>query len=340
MLSLFLMFANGDSRAVGAGGWPCEWFGYQCDEGTSNKTLIDIGRKRTVEAFLFFDADSAIVESPLTIEFSERSAMMGDFLEVQWNGGDLPVGSSIELDGQSILPPNWVRIPAVNGTWNGMISLRVPPTGEDHLIQGELMFKPHGFERAGNLQLHPNGASVISMVRIQGEVDSDWHWSKRFLFWFILISTVSVALWKWGVAPIRYRRFKMSKVEILGFEGQDFTRPKFSKQHGKMNRSLLRMRAGYRELWLVERRKKFKPISSFLNGRSKLSTGWTMLEGTEVRLLQGETHRRKGWKVYLVWHEDGREQSFSVFRNNDPEDNEVSIQTSSGKSITLRITIS
>ena len=318
--------------------WTCEWFGWGCDEGASNQTFIDVGRKNTVEGFLIFDADSAVIESPLSIEFSKRSVALGDFLEVQWKGERLPNGSSIELDGQSILPPNWVQILAVRETWTGALVIRVPPTGEDHSIQGELIFKTHGFERAGNQEL--KGQSALSMVRYQGEVDSDWHWFKRFLFWLIILFCTSVALWKWGVAPIRYRRFKMSKVQIVGFEGPDRSRPKHSTQHGKLNRSLLRMRSGYRALWLVERRKKFNPMASFFNGRSKRSSGWAMLGGTEVCLLQGATHRRKGWKVDVVWFENGVEKgSKSVFRNNDAEENEVTFKTAEGKSVTLRITL-
>ena len=112
--------------------WKCQWFGIGCEEGSQNQTLLDVGRQRTIESFLFFDADSALIERTIEFSFSERSASYGDYLELQWRGDALPEGSRVTLNGSSVLAPSWFKVEASTAPWRGTIQIQIPPTGEDH----------------------------------------------------------------------------------------------------------------------------------------------------------------------------------------------------------------
>jgi len=53
------------------------------------------------------------------------------------------------------------------------------------------------------------------MLRIQGEVDDDWHWSKRLNFWFWATLLTLIVLIKWGLGPIVYPRFKFRYADVI-----------------------------------------------------------------------------------------------------------------------------
>ena len=131
VLSSFSMLGMDDS-------WKCQWFGIGCEEGSQNQTLLDVGRQRTIESFLFFDADSALIERTIEFSFSERSASYGDYLELQWTGDALPEGSRVTLNSSSVLAPSWYKVEASPAPWRGTIQIQIPPTGDDHEIQGGL----------------------------------------------------------------------------------------------------------------------------------------------------------------------------------------------------------
>jgi hypothetical protein len=55
--------------------------------------------------------------------------------------------------------------------------------------------------------------------------------------------------------------------------------------------------------------------------------------------MQGSTGRRnskKGWKMQVLWHENGRERTRNIYRHNSAQENQVEIKTPSGKSIAMR----
>lgn len=317
--------------------WPCEWFNWGCDEGVNNGAFIDFGRERTVESFLFFDADSAVLKRSIEIEFSKRSAAMGDYLELQWRGEGLPEGSQVTLNGSRVAPPHWVRVVAATAPWTGELEIRIPPTGEDHVFHGNLITRSHGFERAGTQELTATSQEV-PMVKVQGDVDSDWHWLKRLLFWLVVITVTAVSIWKWVFAPSIYKRFKTPRLVVSGFTGGDFSTPALTMPYGGLNRRIL-SRRGVKLLVLSNKRVRQSPLKSFLNGKDRHCPNWAILEGVQVQVMQGATRRRnskKGWKMQVLWHENGRERTKNIYRHHSPQENQLNITTPSGKAVALR----
>jgi len=301
--------------------WKCQWFGWGCDEGAQNQTLIDFGRQRTVESFLFFGSDSAYIEQTIEFSFSGRSAALGDFVELQWEG-DMPEGSQVSLNGKNVMSPDWYRIDAQNRPWRGVLAISIPPSGNDHEIRGGLKAKSHGFERAGSQTLNPSQSSKpLTMVRVQGEVDSDWHWFKRLIFWFIVISLTTLCLIKFFFAPVFFHpRLKVNKANVQCFPAQgpfaSGLTPSIQTYKWK----------GHREIWLVGNRKAKRDKQSlwrdFLYGR----TGYEIRDyfgNTEFRIRKTRSRKGKGMRLEVMQFSDGKKRPSSVYSKYEPEQNRI-----------------
>lgn len=335
--ALFGVFFYVAPLQAGPADWRCEWFNWGCDEGVSNGAFIDFGRERTVESFLFFDADSAFLSRSIEIEFSQRSANLGDYLELQWRGEGLPPGSEVTLNGRPVSAPEWVRVDAAAEPWSGNLEIHIPPTGEDHAFHGNLVTRSHGFERAGAQFLNGNTMEV-PMVKVQGDVDSDWHWLKRLLFWLLVVGLTVMSIWKWVFAPSIYKRFKTPRLVVTAFENGNFSTPVLTMTYGRLNRRIL-SRRGVKLLLLADKRVRQSPLKTFLNGKDRQCRNWSVLEGIQVQVMQGSTGRRnskKGWKMQVLWHENGRERTRNIYRHNSAQENQVEVKTPSGKSIAMR----
>ena len=325
VLSSFSMLGMDDS-------WKCQWFGIGCEEGSQNQTLLDVGRQRTIESFLFFDADSALIERTIEFSFSERSASYGDYLELQWTGDALPEGSRVTLNGSSVLAPSWYKVEASPAPWRGTIQIQIPPTGEDHEIQGGLSVRAYGFERAGSQELGPDSLEPISMVRVQGSVDSDWHWFKRGLFWLIAVTCTIVALWKWIVAPVRFGRFRIPRL-VMGSVVQDSGNAVKEKVFTNLSRGLFRR--GTRIIQLSGRRKMSNPFEEFMHGKS-VHYSLPSLGNQIVEIKPLSKDRRKGARIQVRWFENKREKTHTIYRKTRRKgEKDVLIPLESGKHLLL-----
>lgn len=307
--------------SAGDDSWKCQWFGWGCDEGAQNQTLIDFGRQRTVESFLFFDSDSAHIEQIIEFSFSARSAAMGDYVDLQWEG-EVPAGTSVSLNGKNVLSPNWHRIEAQNQPWQGVLAISIPPSGNDHEISGGLKVKPQGFERAGSQDLTSQSSKPLTMVRVQGEVDSDWHWFKRLIFWFTVFSLTSLCLIKFFFAPVFFHpRLKVNKVKVVCFPAQgpfvNGITPAIETYKWK----------GHREIWLVGDRKGKRDKQSlwrdFLYGR----TGYEIrdyLGNTEFRIRRTRSRKGRGMRLEVMQFSNGKKRPSSVYSKYEPAQNRVS----------------
>tara|TARA_B100000768_G_C11278001_1_gene376943 strand:- start:973 stop:2004 length:1032 start_codon:yes stop_codon:yes gene_type:complete len=325
VLSSFSMLGMDDS-------WKCQWFGIGCEEGSQNQTLLDVGRQRTIESFLFFDADSALIERTIEFSFSERSASYGDYLELQWTGDALPEGSRVTLNGSSVLAPSWYKVEASPAPWRGTIQIQIPPTGDDHEIQGGLSVRAYGFERAGSQELGSNGTKPISMLRVQGSVDSDWHWFKRGLFWLIAVTFTIVALWKWIVAPVRFGRFRIPRL-VMGSVVQDSGNAVKEKVFTNLSRGLFRR--GTRIIQLSGRRKMSNPFEEFMHGKS-VHYSLPSLGNQIVEIKPLSKDRRKGARIQVRWFENKREKTHTIYRKTRRKgEKDVLIPLESGKHLLL-----
>ena len=318
--------------SAGDDSWKCQWFGWGCDEGAQNQTLIDFGRQRTVESFLFFDSDSAHIEQTIELSFSARSASMGDYVDLQWEG-EVPAGTSVSLNGKNVLSPNWHRIEAQTQPWQGVLAISIPPSGNDHEISGGLKVKPYGFERAGSQDLTRQPSKPLTMVRVQGEVDSDWHWFKRLVFWFVVFVATAIALWKFIIAPARFGRFKIARIVMTTKEKGSETSPS-QKVFRNLNRGLFRRPT--RIIRMSSKRMVPNPWSEFMHGKS-LSHRLHGLGAVEVEVKPHKTTRRKGAAIQVRWKIDGKwDIPRTIYRKERrKEDKNVEIPVSAGKVLML-----
>ena len=202
------------TASAGDHGWKCDWFGIGCPEGEQNQVLMDLGRGSTNTGFLFFGGDTAIVELTLELTFSKRSILKKDKLYIQIAAEGLPKGAAVTLDGKSCLEPDEVAFVARNEREQVALRWTIPPSGEDIDLKGAVRIRPDGFQRAGSMSLDGRQGRTIEMLRIQGEVDDDWHWSKRLTFWFWAIVLTVYILWKFAIARGIYPRFDKLSVEL------------------------------------------------------------------------------------------------------------------------------
>lgn len=195
-------------------GWKCDWFGIGCPEGEQNQVLLDLGRESTNTGFLFFEGDTAVIERTLELTFSARSIMNQDKLYIQVTARGLPEGTTVTLDGTSCLEPDDVAFIARKEMERVVLRWTIPPTGADVDLSGSLRIRPYGFDRAGSMALNGPEGRAIEMLRIQGEIDDDWHWSRRLTFWFLAIVLTVYFLWKFAIARGVYPRFDKISVEM------------------------------------------------------------------------------------------------------------------------------
>lgn len=202
------------SSSAGDNGWKCEWFGIGCPDGELNQVLMDLGRESTNTGFLFFEGDTAVIERTLELTFSKRSIAKQDKLYIQVASEGLPEGATVTLDGTSCLEPDDVAFVARTQQERVVLRWTIPPSGEDVDLAGTVQIRPYGFDRAGSLAIRGKEGRAIQMLRIQGEVDNDWHWSKRLTFWFWATVLSLIILIKWGLGPIVYPRFKFRYADV------------------------------------------------------------------------------------------------------------------------------
>lgn len=209
MISLMVLTAQ-----AGDHGWKCEWFGIGCPDGEQNQVLMDLGRESTNTGFLFFDGDTAVLERTLELTFSKRAIAKQDKLYIQVSADGLPEGATVTLDGTSCLEPDEVAFMARKSKEQVVLRWIIPPSGEDVDLEGAVRIRPYGFDRAGSMSLTGRERRSLDMLRIQGEVDHDWHWSKRLTFWFWAIVLTLIILIKWVLGPIVYPRFKFRYADV------------------------------------------------------------------------------------------------------------------------------
>ena len=190
------------SCSAGNNGWKCEWFGIGCPDGELNQVLMDLGRESTNTGFLFFEGDTAVIERTLELTFSKRSIAKQDKLYIQVSSEGLPDGATVTLDGTSCLEPDDVAFMARTQQERVVLRWTIPPSGEDVDLAGTVQIRPYGFDRAGSFPLDGNEGRALDMLRIQGEVDHDWHWAKRLTFWFWTVVLTFIGLVKFFFAPV------------------------------------------------------------------------------------------------------------------------------------------
>ena len=211
----------GLSAMAGEDGWKCEWFGMGCPQGEQNAVLMDLGRQNTNTGFLFFDGDTAVIKRTLELTFSDRAIAKGDKLILQVEAASLPAGVSVSVDGQNCLAPAQVEIRARQSSQRVTLQWVVPPTGEDVDLTGALNVTPVGFDRAGSMPLAGKKGVSLEMLRLQGEVDDDWHWAKRTTFWFWFVVLTSILLIKFFFAPVFFHpRLKVNKALVQAFPAE------------------------------------------------------------------------------------------------------------------------
>ena len=314
----------GLSAMAGEDGWKCEWFGMGCPQGEQNAVLMDLGRQNTNTGFLFFDGDTAVIKRTLELTFSDRAIAKGDKLILQVEAASLPAGVSVSVDGQNCLAPAQVEIRARQNSQRVTLQWVVPPTGEDVDLTGALNVTPVGFDRAGSMPLAGKKGVSLEMLRLQGEVDDDWHWAKRTTFWFWFVVLTSILLIKFFFAPVFFHpRLKVNKalVQVFPAEGP------FAQGMGSPIQS--KKWRGKREVWLVGSRKKSREKRSawrdFLYGKTLVEVR-DYLGGAEFRVRRGARSRRGGVRVEVMLWQGGKPSPHSVYSTNDPEFNRIPYQ--------------
>ena len=225
-----LMCLSACTAFAGDHGWKCDWFGIGCPEGEQNQVLMDLGRGSTNTGFLFFGGDTAIVERTLELTFSKRSILKQDKLYIQVAADGLPEGATVMLDGTSCLEPDEVAFVARSESEKVVLLWTIPPSGEDVDLKGAVRIRPDGFQRAGSMSLDGRQGRTIEMLRIQGEVDDDWHWSKRLTFWFWVIVLFVYIMWKFVVARGRHHRFDRLSMTFEVGEEQNGVRTSYAEE--------------------------------------------------------------------------------------------------------------
>ena len=313
---------------AGDHGWQCEWFGIGCPDGEQNQVLMDLGRESTNTGFLFFDGDTAVVERTLELTFSKRSIAKQDKLYIQVAADGLPEGATVTLDGTSCLEPDEVAFMARKASEQVVLRWIIPPSGEDVDLEGAVRIRPYGFDRAGSMPLSGREGRSMDMLRIQGEVDHDWHWSKRLTFWFWTLFFSVLFLWKFFLAPVFFhRRLKFNGGNVRCYEDV------FPLgQH--LEERTLRKLGKRRVIYISSVRKKRSAWKDFLHGRTELLR-MESLGGEEFIILKGQTNKRRGLKLEVRRKQGQRWVSSSVYSKNDPEENRVHFEAD-GKSMMLQ----
>ena len=304
------------SACAAGNDWPCDWFGWGCSEGEQNAVLLDVGRQSTNTGFLFFSGDSAVIRRTLEFTFSNRSIRKGDFLKVQVRADGLPDGVEVHVDGKPCLAPASVEIKAVRPVQRVELMWLVPPTGADVDLKGVVDVTPVGFDRAGSMPLKGKAGKTLEFIRIQGEVDDDWHWAKRVTFWFWVVVLTSLGLWKFFLAPVFFhRRLKihggrMRCYEDVGSAGQPLEEVGL-RGWGKL-----------RSVHLTNQRLKKSPWKEFLHGRSKVIR-MECIGSNEFKILKGGTSRRRGLKMQVLRKQGPRWIPASVYSKRDAAENRI-----------------
>lgn len=306
---------------AGDHGKMCEWFGIGCPEGEQNAVLMDLGRQNTNTGFLFFGGDTAVVERTLELTFSNRSIAKGDKLKLQVEALGLPSGASVTLDGRSCLAPAEVEIRAKQNRQRVTLKWVVPPTGEDVDLTGAVKITPYGFDRAGSMPLAGKQGASLEMLRLQGEVDDDWHWAKRTTFWFWAIFLFTICFIKFFLAPVFFHpRLKVNKALVQCFpESGPFAQGMGSSIQSKKWK-------GTREVWLVGSRKKKREKQSwwrdFLLGRTVVEVR-DYIGDAEFRIRKGPRSRKGGVRLQVILWQGGKKSPHSIFSTNEPEFNRI-----------------
>ena len=247
------------SCSAGDNGWKCEWFGIGCPDGELNQVLMDLGRESTNTGFLFFEGDTAVIERTLELTFSKRSIAKQDKLYIQVSSEGLPEGATVTLDGTSCHEPDDVAFMARTQKEKVVLRWVIPPSGEDVDLSGTVQIRPYGFDRAGSMAIRGKEGRAIEMLRIQGEVDHDWHWAKRLLFWFVVLTLTIYVLWKFVVARGVHHRFDRLSVRFeVGVERRG-TRTPFTEETLWLE--------GVREVMVGSQPKRPSGFNRHMNGR-------------------------------------------------------------------------
>jgi len=316
LMSLVVLTAQ-----AGDHGWKCEWFGIGCPDGEQNQVLMDLGRESTNTGFLFFDGDTAVVERRLELTFSKRAIAKQDKLYIQVAADGLPEGATVTLDGTSCLEPDEVAFMARKSKEQVVLRWIIPPSGEDVDLEGAVRIRPYGFDRAGSMPLSGREGRSMDMLRIQGEVDHDWHWSKRLTFWFWTIVLTFLGLVKFFFAPVFFHpRLKVNRVRVQCFPESG----PFAQGMGSMIQS--KNWKGARQVWLVGSRRKNREKRSvwkdFLFGRTVVEVR-DYLGEAEFRVRRGARSRRGGMRVEVMKWEAGKKSPHSVYSSYEPEQNRI-----------------
>ncbi len=306
----------------------CKWFGIGCPEGEQNAVLMDLGRQNTNTGFLFFGGDTAVVERTLELTFSSRSIAKGDKLKLQVEANGLPPGASVTLDGRSCLAPEEVEIRAEQNRQRVTLKWVVPPTGEDVDLTGTVKMTPYGFDRAGSMPLAGKQGVSLEMLRVQGEVDDDWHLAKRLTFWFWAVTLTSLCLWKFFLAPVFFhRRLRVHKVRLRCFEAG-------GRAEQALFDTTVRHWGKTRKVWLTGQRMKRSPWKDFLHGRTVILV-MDCLEDQQFKLLKGGTSKRRGLKMQVLRKQGARFLPSSVYSKLEPAENQVHFEAA-GKPLILQ----
>lgn len=308
------------SCAAGDNGWKCEWFGLGCPDGELNQVLMDLGRESTNTGFLFFEGDTAVIERTLELTFSKRSIAKQDKLYIQVAAEGLPEGATVTLDGTSCLEPDDVAFMARTQQERVVLRWTIPPSGEDVDLAGTVQIRPYGFDRAGSFPLDGKEGRALDMLRIQGEVDHDWHWAKRLTFWFWTVVLTFIGLVKFFFAPVFYhRRLKVNNAHVQCFPaGGPFIQGMGSAIQSKSWR-------GARAVWLVGSRRQGRTrksfVKDFLYGRTVVEVR-DYLGEAEFHIRQTR-NRRGGMRLSVTLWQNGQDEPHAVYSENEPEFNRI-----------------
>jgi hypothetical protein len=297
----------------------CEWFGIGCPTGSSNEALIDLGRKSTNQGFLFFNGDSARIHRRVEFSFSEESVKNRDRAALYLTKGLLPTGSVVLVNGKRISVKYGLTIIADSRRKVLDFLWIIPPTGKDIQIDGSINLVPHGFERIGNKTLSESEKNIsIPMLRIQGEVNNDWHWFKRLVFWLATILSVIVVTYKFFLAPVfLYRRLGLLGLRVELFEEgknmpvweHDFRRSIYSARKAFIGRKV--SRPGW--------------ISAFMKGRVVFAESVSLPEGTTIEIDRGKRKELLGKKIQVKY---GPGLVNSIYENGKPEERKIHLPNS------------
>lgn len=297
----------------------CDWFGIGCPKGGSNQTFIDLGRSSTNQGFLFFDGDSARIKRTIEFTFSDESINKRDKVILSLTDGLLPNGSKVFVNDKEITEQNSVSIVAESPRKNVQLVWIIPPTGQDVKIDGSINLSPVGFERMGNLSISPGQQSQpIPMLRIQGEIKNDWHWSKRLTFWFFTILLSIILFYKFFLAPVfLHRRFDLLGLRLELFE-EGKSQPVWSHDFGRRIR-------GARRALIGQKVPSQGLFSTFMKGRVSVAKATNLPNGLLIEVDRGKRKPMKGKKIQVKY---GAGLISSIFENSPPNERKIYIPNS------------